>query len=229
LSLGVQGFDPRALAVLERKTDAAQATRAFGLAREMGVPNISIDLIYAVPYQNLDTWLDTLRRAIALGPDHVSTYCLSFEEGTFLRHRRHLGVAVVEHRQAARVHRGDAGAKSRWGGARRPQGRCGVADARAPHRRRHGGPCGLRNRAQTPAAGRIGPPGRRPGRPDAAGARPAQPDRPRCTLNWHSRWESAERNGEQKTGNPARGGARVHDQRRAGRIAGAPEPLLRQP
>jgi len=88
LSLGVQGFDRRALAVLERKTDAAQATRAFGLAREMGLANISIDLIYAVPYQSLDTWLETLRRAIALGPDHVSTYCLSFEEGTLLYRRR---------------------------------------------------------------------------------------------------------------------------------------------
>ena len=88
LSLGVQGFDPRALAVLERKTDAAQATRAFALARSMGVTNISIDLIYAVPYQNLETWLDTLRRAIALDPDHISTYCLSFEEGTLLYRRR---------------------------------------------------------------------------------------------------------------------------------------------
>jgi oxygen-independent coproporphyrinogen-3 oxidase len=88
LSLGVQGFDPRALAVLERKTDAAQATRAFALARSMGITNISIDLIYAVPYQSLDTWLDTLRRAIALDPDHISTYCLSFEEGTLLFRRR---------------------------------------------------------------------------------------------------------------------------------------------
>jgi oxygen-independent coproporphyrinogen-3 oxidase len=88
LSLGVQGFDARALAVLERKTDAAQATHAFNLAREMGVKNISIDLIYAVPFQDRDTWLDTLRRAIALGPDHVSTYCLSFEEGTLLFRRR---------------------------------------------------------------------------------------------------------------------------------------------
>lgn len=88
LSLGVQGFDPRALAVLERKTDAAQATRAFGLARDMGVSNISVDLIYAVPYQGLDAWLDTLRRAVALEPDHVSTYCLSFEEGTLLFRRR---------------------------------------------------------------------------------------------------------------------------------------------
>jgi oxygen-independent coproporphyrinogen III oxidase len=88
LSLGVQGFDPRALAVLERKTDAAQATRAFRMARAMGLANISVDLIYAVPHQTPATWLDTLRRAIALEPDHVSTYCLSFEEGTLLFRRR---------------------------------------------------------------------------------------------------------------------------------------------
>ncbi len=88
LSLGVQGFDPRALAVLERKTDAAQAVRAFGIARAGGVANISIDLIYAVPYQSRDTWLDTLHSAIGLAPDHVSTYCLSFEEGTLLFRRR---------------------------------------------------------------------------------------------------------------------------------------------
>lgn len=88
LSLGVQGFDPRALAVLERKTDAAQATHAFTLARDAGFSNISVDLIYAVPYQDLATWVDTLRRAIALRPDHISTYCLSFEEGTLLFRRR---------------------------------------------------------------------------------------------------------------------------------------------
>ncbi|HVH62647.1 MAG TPA: radical SAM family heme chaperone HemW [Candidatus Dormibacteraeota bacterium] len=88
LSLGVQGFDPRALAVLERKTDAAMATRAYELARAGGISNISIDLIYAVPYQSLDTWLETLRRGIDLGPDHISTYCLSFEEGTLLHRRR---------------------------------------------------------------------------------------------------------------------------------------------
>jgi oxygen-independent coproporphyrinogen-3 oxidase len=88
LSLGVQGFEPRALAVLERRTDAAQATRAFELARSMGVLNVSIDLIYAVPFQSRDSWLETLRRGIALGPDHISTYCLTFEEGTLLWRRR---------------------------------------------------------------------------------------------------------------------------------------------
>src|SRR5215472_15262320 len=92
LSLGVQGFDPRALAVLERRTDAAQATHAFRLARSMGLANISVDLIYAVPYQSRETWLETLGRAIELGPDHVSTYCLSFEEGTLLHRRRAEGL-----------------------------------------------------------------------------------------------------------------------------------------
>jgi oxygen-independent coproporphyrinogen-3 oxidase len=91
LSLGVQGFDPRALAVLERKTDAAQATSAFQLARSMGVQNLSIDLIYAVPFQSRESWIETLRRALALGPDHVSTYSLTFEEGTLLWRRRAQG------------------------------------------------------------------------------------------------------------------------------------------
>jgi oxygen-independent coproporphyrinogen-3 oxidase len=88
MSLGVEGFEPRALAVLERKTDAAQATRAFTLARSMGVKNLSIDLIYAVPHQSRESWVETLRRGLALGPDHVSTYCLTFEEGTLLWRRR---------------------------------------------------------------------------------------------------------------------------------------------
>ena len=88
LSLGVQGFDRRALAVLERRTDAEQAEHAFHLARDAGVRNINIDLIYAVPYQSRDLWLDTLRRGLDLGPDHISTYCLSFEEGTLLFRRR---------------------------------------------------------------------------------------------------------------------------------------------
>src|SRR5438046_4642413 len=59
LSLGVQGFDTRALAVLERKTDAAQAVRAFSLAREMGMSNVCIDLHLGVAFTCLVTWLLT--------------------------------------------------------------------------------------------------------------------------------------------------------------------------
>src|ERR1700730_17970063 len=88
LSLGVQGFEPRALAVLERRTDAGQAAPRSRAARSMGMPNISVDLIYAVPFQSRESWLETLRRAAAMGPDHISTYCLAFEEGTLLCRRR---------------------------------------------------------------------------------------------------------------------------------------------
>jgi len=97
LSLGVQGFDPRALGVLERGADGAQAERAFGQAREAGFENISLDLIYGVPGQSDTLWRETLRRAAALGPEHMSCYCLSFEAGTLLTRRRDRGLlAEVE-------------------------------------------------------------------------------------------------------------------------------------
>jgi oxygen-independent coproporphyrinogen-3 oxidase len=92
LSLGVQNFDMRALAVLERRSDGMQGVRAFKDARDAGFTNISIDLIYAVPYQSVASWRDSLRRTIELQPEHVSCYCLSFEEGTLLHRRRAQGV-----------------------------------------------------------------------------------------------------------------------------------------
>jgi oxygen-independent coproporphyrinogen-3 oxidase len=91
LSLGVQGFDRRALAVLERRTDGIQATRALRQARAAGFDNVSLDLIYGVPFQDLASWRETVERAIDLGPDHLSCYCLSFEEGTLLERRRRQG------------------------------------------------------------------------------------------------------------------------------------------
>jgi len=92
LSLGVQGFDVRALAVLERRTDGAQAERAFRQAREAGFANVSLDLIYGVPFQDVASWEETVRRAIELGPEHMSCYCLTFEEGTLLFRRRERGL-----------------------------------------------------------------------------------------------------------------------------------------
>ena len=87
LSIGVQGFDPRALAVLERRTDGAQARRAVRQARNAGFDNLSLDLIYAVPFQTVESWQNTLRQAIDLEPEHLSCYCLTIEAGTPL-HRR---------------------------------------------------------------------------------------------------------------------------------------------
>ena len=87
LSLGVQGFDPRALAVLERKEDGAQAERALRQARAAGFDNVSLDLIYAVPGQSDESWVATVERAVALEPEHLSCYGLQFEEGTLLYRR----------------------------------------------------------------------------------------------------------------------------------------------
>ena len=92
LSLGVQGFDRRALAVLERRTDGSQAVRALRQARMAGYENISLDLIYGVPHQDTQSWQDTVSRAIELEPEHVSCYCLTFEEGTLLTRRRDRGL-----------------------------------------------------------------------------------------------------------------------------------------
>ena len=92
LSLGVQGFDPRALAVLERRTDGAQAARAYADARAAGFENVSLDLIFAVPFQTTASWEETVRRASAMGPEHMSCYGLGFEEGTLLHRRRARGL-----------------------------------------------------------------------------------------------------------------------------------------
>ncbi|MBO0743751.1 MAG: radical SAM family heme chaperone HemW [Candidatus Dormibacteraeota bacterium] len=87
LSLGVQGFDPHALAILERKEDGARAEHAMHQARAAGFDNISLDLIYAVPGQSDGSWVATVERALALDPEHLSCYGLQFEEGTLLYRR----------------------------------------------------------------------------------------------------------------------------------------------
>ena len=54
----------------------------MGAARAAGFDNVSLDLIFAVPGQSLAAWDDDLGQALALAPDHVSAYALTWEEGT---------------------------------------------------------------------------------------------------------------------------------------------------
>jgi len=90
ISLGVQSFDDGLLQLLGREHSAAQAEASFTLLRRSGFENLNIDLMFGLPGQTLGQWETTLQRAIALGPDHVSAYCLTYEEDTefFLRHAR---------------------------------------------------------------------------------------------------------------------------------------------
>ncbi len=87
VSLGAQSFHPDLLRVLERAHDPAAIGPAAERARRHGL-QVSLDLIFGVPGQGLDDWRADLARALALGPDHVSTYGLTYEKGTRLWKQR---------------------------------------------------------------------------------------------------------------------------------------------
>jgi oxygen-independent coproporphyrinogen-3 oxidase len=82
VSLGAQTFQPELLDVLERRATPADVERAFGLLRDAGFDNLSLDLIYGIPGQTPQQLADDLERATALGPDHVSAYELEAKPGT---------------------------------------------------------------------------------------------------------------------------------------------------
>jgi oxygen-independent coproporphyrinogen-3 oxidase len=82
LSLGAQSLEDPFLRLLGRRHTAAQVIAAYRIAREAGFTNVNLDLMFGLPYQTMGHWQDTLRKAVALGPEHLSAYCLTLEEGT---------------------------------------------------------------------------------------------------------------------------------------------------
>ena len=90
ISLGVQSWDNGLLKLLGREHDSAQAEASYRIMRNTGFESVSIDLMFGLPGQTLGQWETTLAKTIALQPDHISAYCLTYEEDTdfFLRHAR---------------------------------------------------------------------------------------------------------------------------------------------
>ena len=84
ISMGVQTFQEETLKLLHRRHTAQQAIEAVKHCREAGFQNISIDLMYGLPGETLETWKEDLQQAIALHPEHISAYHLIYEEGTAL-------------------------------------------------------------------------------------------------------------------------------------------------
>jgi oxygen-independent coproporphyrinogen-3 oxidase len=82
ISLGVQSLDRDLLRFLGRTHTPEQVRKAVGLIRRAGVDNFGLDLIWGIPGQNLDSWLQTLREALSLEPAHLSLYSLSLEPNT---------------------------------------------------------------------------------------------------------------------------------------------------
>jgi oxygen-independent coproporphyrinogen-3 oxidase len=82
LSIGIQSFRDGELTALGRDHTAAEASTAVDLARTIGFDVVGADLMFGIPGQGLRDWEDNLRCAIALGPEHVSAYGLTYEHDT---------------------------------------------------------------------------------------------------------------------------------------------------
>ena len=87
-SLGCQSADDTCLRVLGRRHDFEQVRTAVRAAREAGVKNLSLDVMFGLPGQTLTSFLQELNCFIALQPQHISLYALTLEEGTPLWQQR---------------------------------------------------------------------------------------------------------------------------------------------
>lgn len=84
VSMGAQTFDDHRLHFLHRRHTASQVPEAIRRLREVGITNISIDLMYGFPGETLDDWRRDIEAALTLNVEHLSAYCLMVEEGTVL-------------------------------------------------------------------------------------------------------------------------------------------------
>ena len=82
VSLGIQSFSAQVLKTLGREHSPEQAIRSVDILREAEMPSINVDLMFSIPGQSVEDWMQTLATTIALKPHHVSAYNLTYEEDT---------------------------------------------------------------------------------------------------------------------------------------------------
>lgn len=87
ISFGVQSFNRDELKFLERIHDEKSIYNAVNIARKVGYENLSVDLIYAIPGQTIETWSDSIAKALSLQTEHISAYSLIYEPETPLYDR----------------------------------------------------------------------------------------------------------------------------------------------
>ncbi len=85
LNVGVQSFDAKALQFLGRRHSLKETLSGLDYSRRAGFHNLGLDLIYGIPGQDLESWLQTLDQAVDFAPEHLSCYQLSVEENTPLK------------------------------------------------------------------------------------------------------------------------------------------------
>lgn len=91
LSIGAQTFKSSELHFLDRNHTNKETIATFETARKAGFDNFNIDLIFGLPNQKLGDWQSNLKAALELEPEHISTYGLTYEEGTPLTKRLRSG------------------------------------------------------------------------------------------------------------------------------------------
>lgn len=105
LSIGCQSLEDSVLERLGRVHTRAEFIESYEAARRAGFSNINIDLMFAVPGQDMGVWKETLYEAIALGPEHISAYSLQIEEGTpFYNEYKYGRLDAVSDEEERRMH-----------------------------------------------------------------------------------------------------------------------------
>jgi len=92
LNIGIQSFDDAFLKFLGRLHSGQDALLTFKKARQQGFDNIGLDLIYGLPQQTPTQWRHDLQMTIALEPEHISCYMLTFETGTPMDRKKRQGL-----------------------------------------------------------------------------------------------------------------------------------------
>jgi oxygen-independent coproporphyrinogen III oxidase len=82
ISMGVQSLDDELLKTIGRVHSVKAAVESYEKLRGAGFENVNLDLMFGLPGQTMEHWRNTLRKAIDLQPEHLSTYCLILEEDT---------------------------------------------------------------------------------------------------------------------------------------------------
>jgi oxygen-independent coproporphyrinogen-3 oxidase len=104
VSLGVQSFSPALLDGLGRQHTREQVLRAYERVRTAEFASVNLDLMFALPGQDAAAWELDLQTAIGLAPDHLSTYCLTFEEDTKLWVKLSKGQVKLDPEHEARLY-----------------------------------------------------------------------------------------------------------------------------
>jgi oxygen-independent coproporphyrinogen-3 oxidase len=105
VSMGVQSFDDATLDALGRRHSPKQIMEAWELIEAAGFASRNLDLIFAIPGQDEKRWTDDLHRAMSLKPDHLSTYCLTFEEDTAMFVKLSQGKVKIDRELEAHLYR----------------------------------------------------------------------------------------------------------------------------